>query len=116
MKEDIGEMREAFIKKYEDDVIGAVTDFRLLARMSSAAQENEQTKGRVVRAIRDVANKNNKVGIKKVYEQRFQVIFDERTFQKHAAWSVDFLEEYLGQSKQRKLEDETLELVERLAD
>lgn len=116
LKEDIGEMRETFIRKYEDDVIGAVTDFRLLARMSGAALENPQTKNRVVKAIRDVANRNNKIGIKKVYEQRFQVIFDEKTFQKHAAWSVDFLEEFLDDQKQRKLEDESLELVERLAE
>ncbi len=116
LREDIGEMRETFIKKYENDVIGAVTDFRLLARMSGAALENQQTKNRVVKAIRDVANKDNKIGIKKVYEQRFQVIFDEKTFQKHAAWSVDFLDEFLSQSRQRKLEDDTIELIERLAE
>ena len=74
--------------------------------MSGAAAENEKTKNRVVRAIRDVANRSNKIGIKKVYEERFASIFDEKSFQKHAAWSVDFLEEYLEDHKGRALEGE----------
>ncbi len=116
LSEDIADMRDAFIEKYEKDVINAVTDFRLLARMSGAASENDKTKSRVVRAIRDVANRNNNIGIKKIYEQRFAAIFDEKTFQKHAAWSVDFLEEYLEDHRSRKLEDESRELIERLAE
>lgn len=113
---DIDRMRDAFIEKYQSDVIEAVTDFRLLARMSGAAAENQKTKSRVVRAIKDVANRSNNIGIKKVYEERFAAIFDEKTFQKHAAWSADFLEEYLEDHKGRRLEDETVELIERLAD
>jgi ParB family transcriptional regulator, chromosome partitioning protein len=116
LSENIDEMRDVFIKKYEAGDIKAVTDFRLLARMSGAALENQRAKSRVVRAIRDVANRNNKIGIKKIYEERFQAIFDEKTFQKHAGWSADFLEEYLEQDKRRKLEDESIELVERLSD
>lgn len=116
LSDDLDEMRDTFIEKYERDVIGAVTDFRLLARMSGAAAENEKTKNRVVRAIRDVANRSNKIGIKKVYEERFASIFDEKSFQKHAAWSVDFLEEYLEDHKGRALEGESVELLERLAE
>lgn len=116
LSDDIDEMRETFIEKYENDVINAVTDFRLLARMSGAAAANQKTKNRVVKAIRDVANPDNKVGIKKVYEERFAAIFDEKTFQKHASWSADFLEEYLDEHKDRKLSDESIELIERLAD
>jgi ParB/RepB/Spo0J family partition protein len=116
LSDNIDEMREVFIKKYEDGDIKAVTDFRLLARMSGAALENQQTKNRVVRAIKDVANRDNKIGIKKVYEERFQAIFDEKTFQKHAGWAAEFMEEYLEQHKHRKLEDETIEVMERLAE
>jgi hypothetical protein len=113
---DIDRMRDTFIEKYEADVIEAVTDFRLLARMSGAASENQKTKNRVVKAIKDVANRANSIGIKKVYEERFAAIFDEKTFQKHASWSADFLEEYLEDHKGRRLDDETIELIERLAD
>lgn len=112
--DDIDEMRDTFIQKYEADVIDAVTDFRLLARMSGAATESDATKTKVVKAIRDVANRSNKVGIKKVYVERFQNLFDEKTFQKHAVWTADFLEEYLEAPGKKSLEDETVEIIERL--
>jgi len=69
-----------------------------------------------VRAIRDVANPNNRIGIKKVYTDRFQAIFDERAFQKHASWVVDFLEDYLEQHRSNKLDGESLEILGQLTE
>jgi ParB family chromosome partitioning protein len=110
---DMDQARDALIKKFRTKVIGNITDFRMLSKIATSIQNIgvRETKARDV--LHDILNPLNKIGIKEIYSEQFEMRYDERKI----LLNVDSVYEYLEYSLEEDADVEIGDdLLKRLRD
>lgn len=93
-QEKIDDIREALIEKFRSGAISAVTDFRSLAKIATSVDNLGVAQGQAKQALDRVFDRNSDVGIKDVYEDKFEFQYDEKRAISHINYLLDFFSEY----------------------
>ncbi|MCH4555516.1 ParB family chromosome partitioning protein [Mesorhizobium sp. USDA 4775] len=83
--------RDALIAKFRDGTINNVTDFRKLSKIATSISNVGVKEDSARRAIRDIFDGRNNIGIHDVYTKHFEMRYDERKI----TLSVESVYEYL---------------------
>jgi ParB/RepB/Spo0J family partition protein len=88
---DINAARDALIKKFRDEVITNITDFRKLSKIATSVGNLGVKQAKARAAIADILNIKNKTSIQEVYAEQFEMRYDERKI----TLNIDSLLEFL---------------------
>jgi ParB family chromosome partitioning protein len=88
---DIDQARDVLIDKFRSDVIGNITDFRMLSKIATSINNLgiKETKARS--ALTEILSPDNETGIADIYEERFEVRYDNRKIGLNIQSLVEFL-------------------------
>lgn len=91
---DLNAARDALIAKFRSDVIGNVTDFRMLSKIATSINNVGVQETQARRALREILDPKKKTGIQEVFAEQFEMRYDERKVK----ISIDSVIEYLEAS------------------
>jgi ParB family transcriptional regulator, chromosome partitioning protein len=101
--------RDALIGKFRNGVIGNITDFRMLSKIATSIKNIGVKEAKAQQTLKSIFDAKSGIGIAEVFEEQFEMRYDERK----VLISVDSIYEYLEHS----LEDESdVELSKELRD
>jgi ParB family transcriptional regulator, chromosome partitioning protein len=101
--------RDALIGKFRTGIIGNITDFRMLSKIATSIKNIGVKEAKAQETLKAIFDSKTKTGIAEVFEEQFEMRYDERK----VLISVDSIYEYLEHS----LEDESeVELSKELRD
>lgn len=101
--------RDALIAKFRADIIGNITDFRMLSKIATSISNIGVKEAKATDALRKIFSPETKTSIEEVFAEQFEMRYDERK----VLLSVDSIYEYLEVS----LEDEgAVEISQELRD
>lgn len=83
--------RDALIDKFRRDVIGNVTDFRMLSKIATSVENLGVREARARKAIKGIFSDKNDLGIADVYAEHFEIRYDEKKMVR----SIESITEYL---------------------
>jgi ParB family transcriptional regulator, chromosome partitioning protein len=108
---DIDKARDALIAKFRNDVIGNITDFRMLSKIATSINNIGVQEAKARDTLRDIFDPKSKTSIEDVYAEHFEMRYDERK----VLLSVDSIYEYLENSISEDTEsDLSTDLVKKL--
>jgi len=84
--------RDALIKKFRENTIGNITDFRKLSKIATSVVNVGVQQQQAKKAIREILSPSNKVGIQAVFSAHFEIHYDERKLTLNLRSIADFLE------------------------
>jgi len=92
--EDIDKARDALIGKFRKEIIGNITDFRMLSKIATSIKNLGIKEAKAEKALSEIFNPKSRTSIAEVFEEQFEMRYDERK----VLISVDSIYEYLEQS------------------
>ncbi len=105
----LNDIRDTLVKKFKDNTISAVTDFRQLSKIATAV-DNLGLAHRSARGTLDrVFNPSNRFGIREAYESTVRFEYGEREATRHITSLTEFIDEIVEQDRKDDLDDEFLE-------
>ena len=103
--------RDALIVKFKNDVIGNITDFRMLSKIATSINNIGVKEAKARETLRDIFDPKSKTRIEDVYAEHFEMRYDERK----VILSVDSIYEYLENSMEEDADaDLSTDLVKKL--
>ena len=103
--------RDALIGKFKNDVIGNITDFRMLSKIATSINNIGVKEAKARETLKDIFDPKNKTSIEEVYAEHFEMRYDERK----VLLSVDSIYEYLETTISEETEfDLSTDLVKKL--
>lgn len=90
--DNLNSARDALIGKFRREVIGNITDFRMLSKIATSINNLGVKETRARQAITQIFNPNNNVGIEELYAEHFELRYDE----KKITQNIQSLTEYLA--------------------
>jgi ParB family transcriptional regulator, chromosome partitioning protein len=88
--------RDALIGKFRNGTIGNITDFRMLSKIATSIKNIGVKEAKAEAALKDIFDVRSKTSIADVFEEQFEMRYDERK----VLISVDSIYEYLEHSLQ----------------
>ncbi|MFA7359489.1 MAG: ParB/RepB/Spo0J family partition protein [Candidatus Kapaibacterium sp.] len=76
-EDNIDQIRTTLIKKYENDTISNITDFRLLRKIATAPNNLDFTKENAENCLTTIFN-DNEIGIETIYKNSVETKYDEK--------------------------------------
>ena len=113
-EEQIDDVRNALIEKYERGDITAITDFRQLSKIATAIENIGIARDSAKGVLDRVFNTENDFGIKEAYSQTVEFDYYERKAFRDLDHVSDFLETVINNRKYAELDDDTIEELRRL--
>jgi RNA processing factor Prp31 len=102
----LDEVRDVLVAKFKGEIIGAVTDFRQLSKIATAVDNLGLQKKEAEDALKKIFNKNNKTGIKAVYNSTVEFEYDEKKAEQHIKSLTEYINDLLEEEEeQEKLDD-----------
>lgn len=83
--------RNALIKKFRNELIGNITDFRKLSKIATSVSNLGIKEEKARSAIRDILNPNSQIGIQEVFAEHFEIRYDERKIALNIESILDYL-------------------------
>jgi len=110
----LDDVRDALVEKFRNGTIGAVTDFRQLAKIATAIDNLGIKQQTAKRALTKIFNPNNSVNIREVYKSTVEFEYDEKRAAQHIEFLNDYFDEILEEDKKNELDEDFIELLTRL--
>jgi ParB family chromosome partitioning protein len=92
--------RDALIGKFRTGIIGNITDFRMLSKIATSIKNIGVKEAKAQETLKGIFDAKTKTGISEVFEEQFEMRYDERK----VLISVDSIYEYLEHSLQEESE------------
>lgn len=110
----LDDIRTTLIDKFREGTIGAVTDFRQLAKMATSVQNFGINKSTVVTALNEVFSSNNMTNIKDKFKQTVEFEYDEHKAYKQLTFLTDYVEEVIQDNQIDQLDHEFIDELREL--
>lgn len=109
---DLDSARDTLIAKFRAEQINNITDFRKLSKIATSIKTLGVKESKARKALSDIFDPHNEVGIEEVFAEKFEVRYDERKIVLNLESIADYLESViedehlaLGADLRRKLEE-----------
>ncbi len=107
----IDRARDALISKFKNNVIGNITDFRMLSKIATSINNIGVKEAKARETLKEIFDPKSKTSIEDVYAEHFEMRYDERK----VLLSVDSIYEYLENTLSEETEtDLSTDLVKKL--
>lgn len=83
--------RDALISKFRKKVIGNITDFRMLSKIATSISNVGIKETRARKAIVEIFDSGNEVGIEELYAEYFELKYDEKKIVQNIESIVEFI-------------------------
>lgn len=110
----IDEIRDTLVKKFQDGIIPAVTDFRHLSKIATAIDGLGVAHRTARRALDSVFDANRKTSIRDAYEATVQFGYTEQRVGRYATSLSDFIDSVFQEDKREELDDDLLNDLKQL--
>lgn len=111
---DIDRARDALIEKFRSEIIGNITDFRMLSKIATSISNIGIKESKAKEALRSIFNSRNKLSIEQVFSEQFEMRYDERKVLISVDSIYEFLEYTLQDQSNNKLGGELRVKLSRL--
>lgn len=109
----IEEVRDTLVEKYRIGIINSVTEFRFLAKIGTAIDNIEVREDVAARSLDRIFERNS-IGIKREYERRFELQYDEKKAVRQMELLEDYVDSLLEVDQTSQLDQEFLNRVRQL--
>lgn len=89
----LNNIRDALVTKFQNNTIGAVTDFRLLGKIATAPENLDISEGQAKDLLSKAFSSDNNSGIRQVYDDTLKVRYEERQAERQISGLRTFLTE-----------------------
>ena len=86
-----------------------MTDFRFLAKIATSAEGLGIQEKTVVKSLERIFDKKNSVGIKEIYDEQFEFVYDENKASKQIVYLKEYIEEIIEENKTSQLDNKIIE-------
>lgn len=113
-KSKMDDIRTTLIEKFREGTIGAVTDFRQLAKMATSVQTLGIDQGTVISALHEVFATDNMTNIKDTFKKTVEFEYDEHKAYKQLTFLTDYVEEVIQDNQIDQLDNEFIDELREL--
>lgn len=117
---DIDTLRDTLVKKFRDNTIGAVTDFRQLSKIATSIETLGVEEDKAKAALAKIFDPGSQVGIRQMFKVTVAFEYDEKNAERHVAFLTEYFEEIIEENRWSQLDsgfiDELRELHSRLTE
>ena len=105
----IDSIRDVLVKKFNDKVISAVTDFRQLSKIATAVQGLGVAQRTAKRALDKIFDPNDRITIREAYAQTVEFEYDEKKAYRYISSLGEFLDEVQSEDRFDDLDEELVQ-------
>lgn len=110
----IDEIRDTLIRKFEDNLITAVTDFRQLSKIGTALDTLDVERGHTIGVLDRVFDRNDRTGIREAYGASVAFEYVERKAIRNASDLETFVEGIISDDRRAELDQELVDHLQKL--
>jgi len=113
-KPKLDDIRVTLIDKFREGTIGAVTDFRQLAKMATSVQTLGIAQETVISALQEVFATDNMTNIKDTFKKTVEFEYDEHKAYKQLTFLTDYVEEVIQDNQIDQLDNDFINELKEL--